>query len=59
MGREGRSFVFRERRWERMAALTMDAYAQFAGWPAARPSAAVNPGAAPERLGQARTGGAP
>ena len=58
MGREGRRFVFRERRWERMAELTMDAYAQFAGWPV-RLRRTANPGATPERLGQARTGGAP
>ncbi len=61
MGREGRRFVCAERRWERMAALTVDAYARFAGWPAARPSATVQPGAALPRkgLGEARTGGAP
>lgn len=58
MGREGRRFVCTERRWERMAALTIDAYARFAGWPV-RLRRTVKPGAAPERMGEARTGGAP
>ena len=53
MGEKGRRFIERERRWERMAELTQDAYAQFAGWPAPRLSAAARPGAAPERIGAA------
>lgn len=53
MGEKGRSYIERERRWERMAELTLDAYAWFAGWPAARPSAAARPGGAPERIGGA------
>jgi len=53
MGEKGRSYIERERRWERMAELTLDAYAQFAGWPAARLSAATRPGATPQRIGAA------
>ncbi|MDO8616025.1 MAG: glycosyltransferase family 4 protein [Dehalococcoidia bacterium] len=60
MGREGRRFVFRERRWERMAELTMDAYARFAGRPV-RLRRTGGPGAALSRkgLGEAREGGSP
>ena len=50
MGRRARGFVESERRWERMAELTLDAYAQFAGWPA-RPGAARG-----RRAGQAALG---
>ena len=60
MGEKGRSYIERERRWERMAELTLDAYAQFAGLPAASPSAAAaRPGAAPERVGTACPRGGP
>ena len=50
MGRRGRGFVEAERRWERIAELTLDAYAQFAGWPA-RPGAARGRRVAPAALG--------
>ena len=50
MGRRARGFVESQRRWERMAELTLDAYAQFAGWPA-RPGAARG-----RRAGQAALG---
>jgi glycosyltransferase involved in cell wall biosynthesis len=57
MGRRGRGFVEAERRWERMAELTLDAYAQFAGWPA-RPGAARGRRTAPDALGAGRPRGA-
>jgi len=57
MGRRGRGFVEAERRWERMAELTLDAYAQFAGWPA-RPGAARGRRAAREALGAGGSRGA-
>ena len=57
MGRRGRGFVKAERRWERMAELTLDAYAQFAGWPA-RPGAARGRRAAREALGAGGSRGA-
>ena len=57
MGRGGRSFVEAERRWERMAELTLDAYAQFAGWPA-RPGAARGRRAGPDALGAGGSRGA-
>ena len=57
MGRKGRSFVEAERRWERMAELTLDAYAQFAGWPA-RPGALRGRRATPDALGAGGSRGA-
>jgi len=57
MGRRGRGFVEAERRWERIAELTLDAYAQFAGWPA-RPGAARGRRVAPDALGAGGSRGA-
>lgn len=58
MGRRARSFVEAERRWERMAELTLDAYAQFAGRSGA-PGVSAGRRAAPDAVGAAESRGTP